>query len=811
MWKDLTDQEKTRWTVENDERESQSIEDGVARMRRAMEHIDVTTPERRRILERFDAVSKAIEADQKALLGGMAMPGRPQTWAPAYLTMDADKLAVMVLQVLTTVRDGSYRMTSLAFRVAEYVKIQHELEEVIRSNKQRSKEERGFSRSFIDRLRGDSAKVKKLFKKINEGPLKWTPTQRIGIGSRLIKIVCDCNVGWDLLLEREKSKTVYYVNPTPELLEEYAKATEDSAALATPVYKPMTCPPVDWVQNGDSIVGGYRLLRPSPIKYNGIASQHKPDLAKHDLTEVLGAVNAIQSVEWRIDCDVLVIARRMLKSNNPQWDHLVPSAGSRPRLDPIAKGASKAEIKIWRQKKEAVYSEFKEKAAKRIRVAYAIATADSLVGRPVFFVHTMDWRGRIYPCPTAISPQGTDLEKALIRYKEKVPLGPNGLEDLKIWAAGCAGMDKIPFPDRVSWWNSTWGDNPDVENDMRWTEYDDPFLFFQAAREIRSAIASGTPALYLSDLSICVDGSQNGLQHLSAMGRDEVGGEAVNLVDGDRPRDLYANVGNLVYDCVVADAALAEKTGNVVDDCGEPVPSLVWMEELENPKARRKVVKRSVLAYPYGVTKPGMRDGLIADGFTNGLQGSKHRNAWYLAERIDSSVRNVVISAARLMDWFRFMAEELGKIERPVEWVTPAGFPCRMRYLVQEDKRIEVNSMRLTIRSDTDTMDVAAQVRGVVANIVHSLDSAHLVKTCHRMLSQNYRSFQFIHDSFGCHAGRIRFLNAAIRQEFVKMHSCDITGYFHQYAKDQGVDIPAPPPVGKLNLEDVKMSRFFFA
>lgn len=810
MWKDLTEQERTRWTVDNDDTETRSIEDGAARMRRAMEHMEATSPERRKILERFSKVSKAIQDDQEAILGGMALPGRPQSWAPAYVTMSADKLALMTLQVAIKAL-SSKQLSTISLRLAEAVKREHELEEVLRISKARSKEERGFSRSFTDQLRGDSEKVKKLYRKMNDGPLKWSMTQRMGIGSRLLKILCDCCVGWELVLSREKSKTIYYVQPTPDLFEEMAKATDDSIALARPVYQPMCCPPKPWVQNGDDIRGGYRIVQVQPIKYHGISSQHKPKLANHDLSEVLKAVNAIQNVEWEIDTETLAVARRILKANNTQWNHLIPATQDKPKVEPLEKGLDKAAIKIWRQKKEAAYAEFKEAATKRIRAAYAVAVAESMVGKPVFFVHTLDWRGRIYPCPTAISPQGSDLEKALLRYSERVPLGPHGLDELKIWAAGCAGVDKVSYAERIKWWDDNWGDFPDVDNDMRWTEYDDPFLFAQAAREIGRAIASGSPSSYLSNVDTCVDGSQNGLQHLSAMGRDEVGGEAVNLIDGDSPRDLYANVANIVYVSIEGDAQQAVEQGKIVDELGEPVPCIAWMEPLELPKARRKAVKRSVLAYPYGVTKPGMRDGLIADGFTNGVPGSRHRNAWYLAEKIDLAVRDVVVSAARLMDWFRLLAEEMGKSGLPVEWTTPVGFPCRMRYLVTEDKRIEVNSMRLTIRSDTDVMDVAAQIRGVVANVVHSLDSSHAVRTCNRMVDQGFSSMHFVHDSFGCHAGRIRFLSAALRQEFVKIHSDDLVGSFKRNAEAVGIDIPDPPPVGNLDINLVKDSKFFFA
>lgn len=38
------------------------------------------------------------------------------------------------------------------------------------------------------------------------------------------------------------------------------------------------------------------------------------------------------------------------------------------------------------------------------------------------------------------------------------------------------------------------------------------------------------------------DGSCNGLQHYAALGRDQVGGESVNLVPFNAPKDVYSDV-----------------------------------------------------------------------------------------------------------------------------------------------------------------------------------------------------------------------------------------------------------------------------
>jgi len=809
MWQNLSESEKIKWTADNDEMEIKSVEEGVARYRRALEHMELTPSGRMAVLSMIEKVAAAILRDQQDMLDGMACAGRPATWAQAYVTMCNEKLALIVLSKMVEA-DESSKLALMASRIADRVKLEHELEEIQRINKLRSKEDKGFSRNFIDRLRGDSEKIRKLFKKMNGKAMRWTPTQRMGLGSRLCMVVCKAGVGFNIVLARDKKKTIYFVE-REEALQTLLDQWESSDEIRMPSLHPMSCPPTPWTQDGATIKGGYRFSSLEAIKYYGIAAHHRPDLKDYDISYVLGAVNAIQSVEWRIDEDTLAFAKKVLSSNNSRWNSLIPSVPDKVILDKISKGSSKEEIKVWRQKKDALMSARNAAVGQRIAAQFAITEAIRFVGKPVFFVHCLDWRGRIYPAPTALHPQGTDLCKALLKYSEGLKLGPNGLDRLKQWAASCAGVDKVSLSDRIKWWNETWGDRPDVDNDLRWVEYDDPFLFAQAARDIAAAMKSGNPREYVSHISICVDGSQNGLQHLSAIGRDEIGGEAVNLVDAEVPNDLYADVAAYVYSAVCGDVDMATETGKIKDDCNQDVPPIAWLTTLKDPKKRRKVVKRSVLAYPYGVTKPGMRDGLIADGFTDGIEGSKHRNAWYLAEKIDSSVRDVVVSAARLMDWLRTCAEATARSGHPVFWVTPSGFPCKMRYLVQEDKRIEVNGIKLTIKSDTEVIDTAAQVRGIVANFIHSLDASHLVLTCHAMIKAGVGSFQFIHDSYGCHAGRIDMLAHYLRREFVDMHTEDMAAGIYDWMAESCPDIPFPPNKGNLNIDNIMDSRFFFS
>lgn len=96
------------------------------------------------------------------------------------------------------------------------------------------------------------------------------------------------------------------------------------------------------------------------------------------------------------------------------------------------------------------------------------------------------------------------------------------------------------------------------------------------------------------------DGSCNGLQHYAALARDRGGGQAVNLLPGAQPADVYSAVTRIVDQTVRRDARegqrsealkLLARNGGAVD---------------------RKLVKQTVMTTVYGVTFVGARDQIAA-------------------------------------------------------------------------------------------------------------------------------------------------------------------------------------------------------
>src|SRR6185436_3208329 len=76
--------------------------------------------------------------------------------------------------------------------------------------------------------------------------------------------------------------------------------------------------------------------------------------------------------------------------------------------------------------------------------------------------------------------------------------------------------------------------------------------FLAACREWKRYREQGSD--FRSHLPVSMDGTCNGYQHLSAMGRDHIGGSATNLLPSDQPEDIYQEVADHVSIRIMFDA-----------------------------------------------------------------------------------------------------------------------------------------------------------------------------------------------------------------------------------------------------------------
>lgn len=167
----------------------------------------------------------------------------------------------------------------------------------------------------------------------------------------------------------------------------------------------------------------------------------------------------------------------------------------------------------------------------------------TFIGNEFGFIRRPHFRPPSDPVPPHLSNVGSDLCRGMLKFSDAKPLGKRGLYWLKVHLANFAGKDKMSFDDRAKYTDDNMQNvrdsikHPFSENPW-WMTLDDPFQGLATCHEIVRAIDSGNPESYMCSLPVHMDGSCNGLQHYAALGRDTVGGKAVNLLEGEGPEDV---------------------------------------------------------------------------------------------------------------------------------------------------------------------------------------------------------------------------------------------------------------------------------
>jgi DNA-directed RNA polymerase, mitochondrial len=177
------------------------------------------------------------------------------------------------------------------------------------------------------------------------------------------------------------------------------------------------------------------------------------------------------------------------------------------------------------------------------------------------------------------------------------------------------------------------------------------------------------------------------------------------------------------------------------------------------------------------------------------------------------------------MDWLRHVARLAANEGLPINWMTPAGFPVQQVYTAVKTRRIVttlngclIKRMDLTIQEHTPNIDKSQQANGISPNFVHSMDAAALMLYIEQAQEKRgINSFACVHDSYGTHAADTEASVQCIRDVFVEMYKYnDVLENFKadilQMLSPKNVAKLKPiPEKGKLDIDDVRSSQFFFA
>jgi DNA-directed RNA polymerase len=667
---------------------------------------------------------------------------------------------------------------------------------------------------------------------------RWSRTDMIHLGIRLVELFGE-NTGLTMIRQafeggdKNAPKDQYLVHLT-ERAEAWIDQSIRGGEYLFPDFLPMLIPPKDWIGLSG---GGYYTDLDRPLPLVRRANKKQFELLKRKLAEaqhkavLLKGLNAIQRTPWQINQPVLDVMKALAKSKEGIAG-LVPGDSPKPaRPEGVPEGvdlktlspAMQKQFQEWKWAARDVYSLNLQLRQDRLHQETMLGLAERFRDeKAIYFPHNLDFRGRAYPVPLVLHPQGSDPVKALLRFAEGKPIGVDGARWLMIHGANTFGVDKVSFDERVKWVEDNWRQiircASDPIGNLWWTEADKPWCFLAFCFEYRDWVDGGYGADFISHLPIALDGSCNGLQHFSAMLLDSVGGRAVNLIPAAKPQDIYQ---------VVADRVM-EQLRQIVSTEGTIAERGRWAHEWLTMGIDRKITKRPVMVLPYGGTPRSCLKYVdeavkakIAGGYVHNLGDELKKAIGFLSSIIWDSIGDVVIAAREAMGWLQKTARMMAKENLPMHWTTPSGFVAYQGYVDMKPRRIDTKIagklVRLRAYEDTDQLDVSKQATSISPNNVHSMDASAMTLTVAELSDRGLTDFAMIHDSYGTHACNTTLLASTLRKVFVEMYRTDpLTKLRDELIQQSSALLMAEefeqlPSKGDLDLSLVLQSDFFFA
>ncbi|WP_292080688.1 MULTISPECIES: DNA-directed RNA polymerase [Brevundimonas] len=359
----------------------------------------------------------------------------------------------------------------------------------------------------------------------------FTLQQRVRAGAKALELFCDVT---GLFVIESIARGTKVIRPT-EAVHRWLEQQHARCELLEPMHLPMIVPPRRWTT---PFRGGYVTKTPGARLVKETNAAYHEHLRTVEMSAVYSAVNAIQSTAWRINRPILDVIREV-------WDGggVVGGLPNRQPLDLPPRPpefAHDEQVKArWKREAADIHDLNSANLSKRLAISQRLWVAEKFADEEaIYFPHSVDFRGRVYPIPSAgLNPQGDDICKALLTFAEGHPITDAGAGALAIHIAGLFGVDKVSHDDRMAWF---WANehlvldsaNNPLDGARFWAEADSPFMALAACIEWAGYIREG--ADFISHLPVSLDGSNSGLQHFSAMLRDPVGAKAVNLVPDDR-------------------------------------------------------------------------------------------------------------------------------------------------------------------------------------------------------------------------------------------------------------------------------------
>lgn len=733
-------------------------------------------------------------------------PGKHHRCLPFVELLPSDKMSVIASKVIIDGLSTERMMTSLCIAVGRAIEDEILLEtlaqeepDFFRKMQQLSFKSvgAGLKRRFIR----DAAKAVDLVTK------RWAKADALALGVVLVEMMA-MRTGIIQILTKLNARGRRYcaVGPSKDISDWIKKCHEYHEEL-TPFFLPMVERPLPW---SNPWIGGYRQLdwKPRPlIKTRN--KQYQTELSSCDLSRIYHATNLLQATPWQVDSEVHGLVSQAWKGS---WkvDGLPSAKDEEVPAKPEDIETNADSRRQWRKAAAKVYFHNESLESQRLQLLKTLFVAEKMkTYERIFYPQQLDFRGRAYPLPLFLHPQGTSLAKSLLRFARAKPIQTEAqLQALMLHTANKWGLDKKSKEERLHWIESNTDlikcSGIDPYTNGQWTEADDPFAFYAACKELTNFWNRGFG--FMSRLPIGMDATTQGLQIYALLLRDPIAAAATNVLPSARPADPYQAVANRVIDKL--------KTSD------SPYASGLLSLGID-----RSTTKRQTMTLPYGLTQHsciGYTREWLDDRLRHlpnpfGLE--IYKPAAFLGKLIWNSMEDVVGSATRGMKFIRECMGALVDHDVTPRWTTPMGLPVRMRYENYEamtvSTRIGARARVLTIREENGKQSKRKALNGAAPNFVHSLDGVGglLGRTVNICLEQGVQDLGSVHDQILCLAADVPTVSKAVRKATVDIFQHDVLAEFRRevltYLPSM-VELPEVPEYGSLDVNEVLSSEYYF-
>ena len=630
----------------------------------------------------------------------------------------------------------------------------------------------------------------------------WGVAMRVGIGSMLLRalmLVFKDLIYLELIwLTGAKSK---YVLKTSLEFDEWLADFEHQRGLRTPYRMPMKVKPLPWVSGYKD--GGYLS---SALKYNTpfispVGKFHDKFIQRFNPAMHMRAATKLQDVPYKINTRMFQLVEKLwtashstgVPSRQPlEFDEIPQHLATLLDAGIELEGSQRDEFLAWKaEKKQTHRDELKRRALVRSFVNTLNAARELTSWEEFYYVWTACFRGRLYPATPALNGQGHESARSLILFKDGQPLTESGMAWLAALGGGLFGI-KGDRHERAQWtYDNIVFIQQCAENplEVKWADADKPLQFVAWCMEWADC-GYGTKPETISHWIGGIDGTNNGLQHLSAMIRDLHGAFMTNLTPCKEKQDAYQ---------VVADAMirkLKERTDGVAE---------LWQIAMPG----RDLAKMPMMVLVYGATKQTCRKHCIdwvhknQERFDVGKE-KLYDIAVYGADCLWGAIEEEIPEVIKLMKWLQNNSSK-----RYVAFISHVGFPVYQYYMKAKMVPVVTQLAGQVSLACYDTDDDEAvpnnykQRNGIVPNIVHSLDSAHLVMVVDDVEYQ----MSVVHDEYQAHCCNLDNLQQVTIKKFHELHATDV---LIEWARQQGIAEEYVPKHGEWDVNEVLQSQHLF-